>query len=71
MTAAVIINIVFAAFVLVVIPGMLFWAIRTSRYGDAQHVRATRRPMPHPRFPHPSLNVSRPSPRRPASGTSR
>jgi hypothetical protein len=70
MTAAVILNIVFAAFVLVVIPGMLFWAIRTSRDGDAQHARA-RRPMPHPHFPHPSLRLSRPSPRRPASGTSR
>ena len=70
MTAAVIINIVFAAFVLVVVPGMLFWAIRTSRYGEAQHARA-RRHMPHPHFPHPSLSLSRPSPRRPASGASR
>ena len=70
MIAAVITNVVFAAFVLVVIPGMLFWAIRTSRDGDAQHARA-RRHMPHPHFPHPSLSLSRPSPRRPASGASR
>lgn len=69
MTLALITNVVFAALVLTVIPGMLLWAIRTSRNDGAQPVRASRRPMPHPHFPSPRLNVSRPAPRRPASDT--
>jgi hypothetical protein len=73
MTLALITNIVFAALVLTVIPGMLAWAIRTSRNDGTQPVRAARRPMPHPHFPHPQVSGSRtrPSPRRPASDVSR
>jgi hypothetical protein len=67
MTLALITNIVFAALVLTVIPGMLAWAIRTSRNDGVQPVRTARRPMPHPHFPSPRLSLSRPSPRRPAS----
>ena len=67
MTIAMITNIVLAALVLTVIPGMLAWAIRTSRNDDVRPVRASRRPMPHPHFPNPRLGVSRPSPRRTAS----
>jgi hypothetical protein len=69
MTIALITNIVFAALVLTVIPGMLAWAIRTSRNDGAQPARAARRPMPHPHFPSPNVSVSRPSPRRPVSGS--
>jgi hypothetical protein len=72
MTLALITNIVFAALVLTVIPGMLAWAIRTSRNDGAHPVRS-RRPMPHPHFPHPQLGGgrTRPSPRRPASDVTR
>jgi hypothetical protein len=73
MTLALITNIVFAALVLAVIPGMLAWAIRSSRNDGAQPVRGVRRPMPHPHFPNPRVSGSRsrPTPRRPAtdSGT--
>jgi hypothetical protein len=67
MTLALITNIVFAALVLAVIPGMLAWAIRTSRNDGAQPVRSGRRPMPHPQFSGPRLSGSRsrPSSRRP------
>ncbi|MGZ4172640.1 MAG: hypothetical protein ACXVR1_16085 [Solirubrobacteraceae bacterium] len=72
MTLALITNIVFAALVLLVIPGMLAWAIRTSRNDGTHRVRTARRPMPHPSFPGPRMRASRPSPRRPASdGASR
>jgi hypothetical protein len=73
MTLALITNIVFAALVLTVIPGMLVWAIRTSRNDGTQPARAARRPMPHPHFPHPHVGGTRtrPSPRRPASDVSR
>jgi hypothetical protein len=67
MTLALITNIVFAALVLTVIPGMLVWAIRTSRNDGVQPVRAARRPVPHPHFPNSRLSGSRPSPRRPLS----
>ena len=67
MTIALITNIVFAALVLIVIPGMLAWAIRTSRNDGVQPVRTARRPMPHPHFPSPHLSGPRTSPRRPVS----
>jgi hypothetical protein len=47
MTLATLLNVIFAAFVLTVIPGMLVFAIRTSR-NDAPAIRRARRPMPHP-----------------------
>ena len=56
MTLSLILNIVFAAFVLTVIPGMLVFAIRTSRNDGAAHKRAVRRPMPHPSFSGPRLS---------------
>lgn len=48
MTFALILNIVFAAFVLTVIPGMLAWAIRASRNDSPQPRRAVRRPGAQP-----------------------
>lgn len=56
MTFPLILNIVFAAFVLTVIPGMLAWAIRASRKDDTPRTRAARRPMPHPSFPNPRVS---------------
>jgi hypothetical protein len=47
MTLSVIVNIVFAALVLVAIPGMLAWAIRISRNDGPAPKEAVRRPMPH------------------------
>jgi hypothetical protein len=68
MAIALITNIVFAALVLIVIPGMLAWAIRTSRDdGGVAPVRAPRRPMPHPHFPSPRITMPGPSTRPPAS----
>ena len=70
MTLALITNIVFAAFVLTVIPGMLAWAIRASRNDGAEYARAAgRRPMPRPHFPSPHVGT-RTGPRRPLSDTS-
>jgi hypothetical protein len=66
MTLPLIANIVLAALVVIAIPGMLAWAIRTSRNDGTQATRAARRPMPHPHFPAPRLSPSRTSPRRPA-----
>ena len=51
MTLSLITNVVFAALVLIAIPGMLAWAIRTSRNDEPAPSRAVRRPMPHPSFP--------------------
>jgi hypothetical protein len=56
MTFALTLNIVFAALVLTVIPGMIAWAIRASRNDGAPPTRAVRRPMPHPSFPSPGLS---------------
>jgi hypothetical protein len=64
MTLPLIINIVFAALVLVAIPGLLAWAIHTSRNDGWPHPRAVRRPMPRPSFPSPRLSRSRTSLRR-------
>jgi hypothetical protein len=50
MTLSLITNVVFAALVLLAIPGMLAWAIRTSRNDSPPPRRALRRPMPHPSF---------------------
>jgi hypothetical protein len=47
MTLSLITNAVFATFVLLVIPGMLAWAIRTSDNDAAPRTRGLRRPMPH------------------------
>ncbi len=54
MTFTLILNIVFAAFVLTVIPGMLLFAIRTSQNEHPPRTRAVRRPVAH---------ASRPTPR--------
>jgi hypothetical protein len=56
MTVSLITNIVFAALVLVAIPGMLAWAIRTSRNDGPPRHHAVRRPMPRPHFPAPRLS---------------
>jgi hypothetical protein len=48
MTFSLILNIVFAALVLTVIPGMLAWAIRTSRNHQPPRTRAIRRPVAQP-----------------------
>ncbi|HEY2316912.1 MAG TPA: hypothetical protein VGH67_01320 [Solirubrobacteraceae bacterium] len=67
MTLALITNIVFAAFVLTVIPGMLAWAIRASRDDGAEYARAARRrPMPRPHYPSPRVGTPT-GPRRPLS----
>ena len=50
LTLSLILNVIFAAFVLTVIPGMLVWAIRTSRNDSPPQRRAVRRPMPHPSY---------------------
>jgi hypothetical protein len=50
MTLSLITNVMFAALVLLAIPGMLVWAIRTSRNDSPPPRRALRRPMPHPSF---------------------
>jgi len=52
MTFALILNIVFAAFVLTVIPGMLAWAIRASRNDTARPSRAVQRPVTQPSYPN-------------------
>jgi hypothetical protein len=56
MTSALILNIVFAAFVLTVIPGMLTWAIRTSRNDQPVRTRALRRPVTQPSRPSPRFS---------------
>ena len=53
-----IINIVFATFVLSAVIGMLAWAIRTSRNDGPPPSRAVRRTMPRPHFPTPQLSFS-------------
>jgi hypothetical protein len=57
MTLSLITNVVFAALVLIAIPGLLAWAIRTSRNDNPPHRRAVRRPMPHPSFVNPPLSL--------------
>lgn len=71
MTLPLIINIVFAALVLVVIPGLLAWAIHTSRNEGSTPTRAVRRPMPRPSFPSPRLSRSRTPLRRRTPDTAR
>ncbi len=56
MTLPLILNIVFAAFVLIVIPGMLALAIRTSRNDQPPRTRPLRRPVPQPHRPSPRLS---------------
>ncbi len=56
MTISLITNIVFAAFVLLVIPGMLTWAIRTSRNAAPPRSRRVRRPISHPSYSGPRLS---------------
>jgi hypothetical protein len=56
MTLSLIMNAVFAALVLLVIPGMLAWAIRTSRNDSPPRTRTLRRPMPHPSYAGPRLS---------------
>jgi hypothetical protein len=56
MTFSLILNIVFAALVLTVIPGMLAWAIRASRQDGTPPTRAVRRPTRQPSFPAPRLS---------------
>lgn len=68
MTLALILNIVFAGFVLTVIPGMIAWAIRTSRNDGLSPARAQRRPMPQPSHPSPRVATSRSASRRPVRG---
>jgi hypothetical protein len=69
MTLPLIANIVFAALVLITIPGMLAWSIYASRRDGTPPTRAVRRPMPHPVFPSPRVHQSHRSPRRPVSDT--
>ncbi len=64
MTLPLITNIMFAALVLVAIPGLLASAIRTSHNDAPPPPRLVRRPMPRPSFPSPRLSRSRTSPRR-------
>jgi hypothetical protein len=64
MTLPLIINTVFAALVLVAIPGLLAWAIHTSRNDGWPPKRGVRRPMPLPSFPSSRLSRSRTSLRR-------
>jgi hypothetical protein len=71
MTLPLITNIMFAALVLVAIPGLLAWAIRTSRNEGWSSPRAIRRPMPRPSFPSPRLSRSRTSPWRRTPDTAR
>jgi hypothetical protein len=69
MTLSLIINAVFAALVLVAIPGLLAWAIRTSRNDNPPHRRVARRSMPHPSFTGSGLSLGhgqRPGGRAPA-----
>jgi hypothetical protein len=56
MTLSLITNVVFAALVLLVIPGMLAWAIRTSRNDAPPRTRALRRAIPHPSYAGPRLS---------------
>ncbi|HEY1711856.1 MAG TPA: hypothetical protein VGG07_03085 [Solirubrobacteraceae bacterium] len=56
MTLSLITNVVFAALVILAIPGMLAWAIVTSRNDGPPPSRAVRRPMPRPHFPAPRLS---------------
>jgi hypothetical protein len=56
MTLSLITNVVFAALVLLVIPGMLAWAIRTSHNDRPPRARALRRPLAHPSYPGPRLS---------------
>jgi hypothetical protein len=56
MTLSLIMNAVFAALVLLVIPGMLAFAIRTSRNDAPPRTRALRRPIAHPRYAGPRFS---------------
>ncbi len=64
MTLSLITNVVLAALVILAIPGMLAWAIVTSRNDGPPPSRAVRRPMPRPHFPAPRLSLGS---RRPAA----
>jgi hypothetical protein len=59
MTISLIINILFAALVIVAVVGTLAWAIRTSRHDGPPPKPAVRRPMPRPHFPAPRLSFGR------------
>jgi hypothetical protein len=50
MTLTIVLNVIFAAFVLITIPGMLVWAIRSSSNETPAPNRLVRRPRPHPSF---------------------
>ena len=56
MTISLILNILFAALVLVAVLGMLAWAIHTSRNDGPPLTPAVRRPMPRPHFPAPRVS---------------
>jgi uncharacterized iron-regulated membrane protein len=56
MTLSLIMNIVFAALVLIAIPGLLAWAIRTSNNENPPRRRALRRPIPHPSYSGPRFS---------------
>ena len=56
MTISLITNLVFATLVVIAIPGLLAWAIRTSRNDGPPPKPAFRRPMPRPHFPAPRLS---------------
>ena len=58
MTLSLIMNVVFAALVLLVIPGMLAWAIRTSRNDAPPRTRALRRPMRAPELRGSALQLA-------------
>ena len=68
MTLSIVLNVIFAAFVLTVIPGMLVLAIRTSRTDNSLQRRAVRRPVAHPSF---SSSRFSSGPRRPATARGR
>jgi hypothetical protein len=56
MTISLITNIVFASFILLVIPGMLARAIRTSRNESPPRGRVVGRPTPRPSYLSPRVS---------------
>jgi hypothetical protein len=64
LSLSIVLNVIFAAFVLAVIPGMLVLAIRTSRKDGPAYARAARRPRPHPSLPSTRVSSGQ---RRPAT----
>ncbi len=56
MTISLILNMLFAALVLLAVLGILAWAIRTSLNDGPPPKPAVRRPMPRPFFPAPRLS---------------